>query len=128
MTGTNKPVRATLDGVMFSFASQQRQYPSDGEPGISYFRGDCPDEVWVDCLLFRDSAGVALGILNHYPMDMDHEAKGNFNIWVDPNRQRQGIATALLIEAMDRYDIDIHAQRYSVDGAAWMNAVMGLLV
>lgn len=124
-TYKGKPWRdavANLGGVPFSFESQKKQYPPTGEPGLSYFRGDVERGKWVDCLLWRDENGELLGILNHYPMDMTLEKKGNFNLFVDPKAKRQGIATALVNEAIKRYKVNLRQQRYSEEGAQFINA------
>jgi GNAT superfamily N-acetyltransferase len=113
-----------LAGV-YSWESQCGQYPERGPKGISYFRGEIPElQQYVDCLLYRDENGALQGILNHYPFDNDWETKGNFNIWVAPGHFRQGIGTALLGEAVSRWDIDFHQQKYSEAGAALVNAFL----
>ena len=118
-----RDVVATLDGMPWPFKTQKKQYPKTGEPGLSYFRGEFPNEpnIWVDCLLWRDEKGELVGILNHYPVDMPLEKKGNFNIFIDPKAKRQGIATALVSEAIKRYNVDLRQQRYSREGAAFIN-------
>jgi GNAT superfamily N-acetyltransferase len=89
---------------MYSWESQLAQYSRTGPPGISYFSGRVTDEIFVDCLLYRDEAGEIVGILNHYPTDLPpHERQGGRNIWVHPGRRRQGIGTALLLEALIRF-------------------------
>jgi GNAT superfamily N-acetyltransferase len=89
---------------MFSWESQVAQYPPTGPPGISYFRGNLTDELFVDCLLSRDENGELVGILNHYPNDIPpHEQRGGRNIWVHPDRRGQGIGTALTLEALIRF-------------------------
>lgn len=103
---------------IFSWDSQGKQYPATGEPGISYFRGDVSDTVWVDCLLYRDDDGTLRGVLNHYPVDNDFERAGNFNLFVQPSHYRQGIGTALVTEADLRWDIDFAQQRYTPNGAS----------
>jgi GNAT superfamily N-acetyltransferase len=118
-----KDVKESLGGMPWPFATQRKQYPKKGEPGLSYFRGEFPNEpnIWVDCLLWRDEKGKLVGILNHYPMDMTLEKKGNVNLFIDPKAKRQGIASALLSEAIKRYNVDLRQQRYSAEGAAFVN-------
>lgn len=113
----------TLGGMPWPFETQRRQYPETGTPGLSYFRGEFPDRPreWVDCLLWRDDNGRLVGILNHYPVDMELEKKGNINIFIDPKAKRQGIASALVAEAIKRYKVDLRKQRYSTEGAAFIN-------
>ena len=89
---------------MYSWESQVTQYPRTGPPGISYFRGNVTDEIFVDCLLYRDETGELVGILNHYPTAVPpYERQGGRNIWVHPGRRRQGIGTALILEAQIRF-------------------------
>jgi GNAT superfamily N-acetyltransferase len=118
-----KDVKESLGGMPWPFETQRKQYPKKGEPGLSYFRGEFPNEpnIWVDCLLWRDEKGKLVGILNHYPMDMTLEKKGNVNLFIDPKAKRQGIASALLSEAIKRYNVDLRQQRYSAEGAAFVN-------
>ena len=78
----------------------------------------------MDCLLYRDQHGRLTGILNHYPFRMgpaDHplEEVGNVNIWVHPDFQRRGIATALWREAVRRWDVSLDQQRFTIAGAAF---------
>ena len=92
------------DEQMYSWASQAAQYPAIGPPGISYFRGNLNDELFVDCLLYRDEKGELVGILNHYPMEIPPlERAGAQNVWVRPDRRRQGIGSALTKEAFMRW-------------------------
>ena len=117
-----------LDGPVWPFRSQAKQYPDDGPPGISYFKGVVDDSTWVDCLLYRDDSGKVIGILNHYPfalVDPDDprivERRGNINIFIDPKHQGKGIATKLVDEAVSRYNVDLRRQRYSEEGANFIN-------
>ena len=120
------------DEQILPFSSQVVQYPKEGPLGLSYFRGE--DDYlrglgwWVDCLLYRDKNGKILGILNHYPQNMPaeypggpSEKKGNINIFINPNNKKSGIGTALLEEAIKRYDVDLNKQRYSEEGANFIN-------
>lgn len=112
-------------GGVYSWSSQAEQYPAKGRPGIGYFAGwmegrDAP----VNCLLYRHTDGSLIGILNHFPIDMDpFEQAGNICIWVKPQFQRRGIATALLTECVMRYGhINFSQQVYSKAGAALASA------
>jgi GNAT superfamily N-acetyltransferase len=100
-------VKATVpDEQMYTWESQVAQYPQTGPPGISYFRGTLSDDLYVDCLLARDETGHLVGILNHYPADFPPlEREGDENIWVHPSRRRQGIGSALLLEARFRWGL-----------------------
>lgn len=92
------------DGQMYSWESQAVQYPPKGPPGISYFRGQLDQQLYVDCLLYRDEAGDLVGILNHFPTDFPpHERAGDQSVWVHPGRRRQGIGSALITEAFFRW-------------------------
>jgi GNAT superfamily N-acetyltransferase len=106
------------DEQMYSWESQAAQYPQTGPPGISYVRGQVSDELFVDCLLYRDENGDLVGILNHYPVDFPpYEREGDENIWVHPSRRRQGIATALLLEARVRWRRFQRADNLKVTGS-----------
>jgi hypothetical protein len=121
----------------FTWKSQAEQYLNRGEPdGYRYERHyanehDAPPGAPVDCLLRFDEKGLLVGILNHYPEggEDDLEQAGNVNLWVRPNRQRQGIATALLIEANRKWHIDINQQKLTPDGVVFLRGLIrkGLL-
>ena len=128
-----KDKKVSIFEPILSFRSQVSQYPDSGPPGVSYFRGEDDDlrkkGWWVDALLYRDKDGKVLGILNHYPQDMPaeqrggpSEKKGNVNIFIDPKNKRSGIASELLKEATARYKVDLNKQRYSKEGAAFVNS------
>lgn len=111
-----------LNRAVFSWESQYNQYPKRGVPGIKYFGGHTESGT-VDCLLYFDDNGRLRGILNHYPFTLyPFESKGNVNIFVDPKRRRQGIATALLTEAMKRWDVDLEQQQYTEEGEQFILA------
>jgi len=66
------------------------------------------------------------GIFNYFPKDMPArepwlkpfvERAGNFNVIVDPKRQRRGIAMKLLREAVKRWTLDFEKQNYTAEGA-----------
>lgn len=105
------------DWDMLPWKSQADQYPPFGQPGVSYYPGTLPSGNVVDCLLYRDQGGILRGILNYYGFDSQWEKTGNVNVWVQPGHQRQGIGTALIAEAVERWDIDFNQQRYSRAGA-----------
>jgi GNAT superfamily N-acetyltransferase len=59
----------------------------------------------VDCLLYRDDDGELVGILNYYPAAYPpFERASNANLWVRPDRRRQGIGRALGLEALRRWE------------------------
>jgi GNAT superfamily N-acetyltransferase len=104
--------------ALYTWDSQACQYPTFGEPGISYFAG-VTDLGTVDCLLYRNERGVVVGILNYYDFDSPWEVRGNVNVWVRRNAQGRGIGTALIEEAHRRWTIDLDQQRFTPEGAAF---------
>lgn len=111
-----------LTRPVFSWESQYNQYPKRISPGIKYFAGHT-EHGDVDCLLYYDDTSRLRGILNHYPFTLyPFETKGNVNIWVHPKHQRKGIASALLTEAMKRWDINLDQQRYTEAGEQFIRA------
>lgn len=122
-------------GMDLVWATQARQYPRSGPPGIHYFRGvvmigrvrngngDAVGRVRyeVDNLLYRSRKGSLVGVLQFYPEDapMGLEQAGNMNVWVHPRRLRRGIALALITEADRRWGpIDWGQQAYTPEGRA----------
>ena len=115
-----RPTVSIPDFAMLSWESQVSQYPPFGEPGISYYKGVLDADLYVDCLLWRDDNGILRGILNHYPIKTEWEKVGNANIWVHPGWQGKGIGSALMDEAMKRYNLNLKQQRYSEAGARFI--------
>jgi DNA-binding CsgD family transcriptional regulator/8-oxo-dGTP pyrophosphatase MutT (NUDIX family)/predicted ABC-type ATPase len=119
-----KDVKQSLDGMPWPFKGQAKQFDKKGPPGLSYFKGTgngLQPGQWVDCLLWRDEKGILKGIVYHYPQDLPLEKKGNMNVFISPDSKRQGIASKLVAEAIKRYDVDLRQQRYSEEGAAFIN-------
>ena len=111
--------RATIPSTLvLTWQSQVVQYPALGPEGISYFAGVTPLGT-VDCLLYRNEGGAVVGILNHYGFDSVWEKTGNVNVFVRRNCQRQGIATALIMEADRRWPINLDQQHFTPEGAAF---------
>ena len=130
----------------FSWASQAAQYAASGPAGISLeshwidgnqevFPADTaggakhlnslPHVARIDCLLHREPDGTLSGILNHYDGKNPLEELHAVNIWVRPDRQRQGIATALWKDAVRRWpEVTYDKQRYTESGLKWL---MGLI-
>lgn len=117
----------------FSWESQARQYAYRDAPGICLERHSTAELgarlgeplAFIDCLLYRDEDGLLVGILNHYPdSNSEIEHAGNANIWVKPDHQRQGIGTALLKEAMRRWDLDLEQQNYTTQGVLFINGLL----
>jgi GNAT superfamily N-acetyltransferase len=107
----------------FGWESQAAQWLHHGEPGISFERhsvGTYPHLHIVDCLLYRDEEGLLVGLLYHYCDDSRYEEAGNVNIMVKPENQRRGIGTALLVDAMARWNIDLSAQNLTLAGAFFL--------
>ena len=109
--------KATLtNGIVFLWQNQARQYPRYGT-GITYFKGVCEDDMWVDCLLYYGYDNELHGILNHYPFEMPpYQKTGSVNLQVRPDRRRKGIASALLDEAIKRFNVNLEDQEYTPDG------------
>lgn len=110
-------------GNLYSWESQERQFPKKGKPGLHY---ECHTYLGrkIDCLLYRNNKGHLIGILYHYGQGMIFEGEqiekpGNVNIWIRPNRQRRGIGTALFREATKRWSINPGQQRYTPEGLAF---------
>ena len=117
-------VKESLGGQPWPFKGQASQFDKKGPPGLSYFKGTgngLQPGQWVDCLLWRDEKGILKGIAYHYPQDLPLEKKGNLNIFISPDSKRQGIASKLVAEAINRYNVDLRQQRYSAEGAAFVN-------
>ena len=104
------------NSIVFLWQNQARQYPKHGT-GITYFKGICEDNMWVDCLLYYGYDNELHGILNHYPFEMPpHQKTGSVNLQVRPDRRRKGIASALLDEAIKRFNVKLEDQEYTPDG------------
>jgi GNAT superfamily N-acetyltransferase len=104
------------NSIVFLWENQARQYPRYGT-GITYFKGICEDDMWVDCLLYYGYDNELHGILNHYPFYMPpHQKAGSVNLQVRPDRRRKGIASALLDEAIKRFNVKLEDQEYTPDG------------
>lgn len=101
-------------------------FPPFAPAAITYYGGETELGV-VDCLLaWTWSAGGVqiVGILNHYGHDMPPwERAGNVNIWIRPDHQRQGIGTALWVEAVSRWNVFLTGQRFTTAGAAFATAL-----
>jgi len=111
-------VPTVTDQTFLSWESQASQYPGHGPPGISYMRGQLTPTYHVDCLLYRDEAGMLLGILNHYPADLPPaQPKGSVNVWVHPAHRRSGVGRALILEAFERWEVRRYAQAFTKSGA-----------
>ena len=122
-----RPFRAVPDPMIvatgvYSWESQAAQFDRLGEPGLEW-RVEHSMSRPINCYLVRGEDGRLEGIGYHYPVDMGVlEKAGNVNIWVRPDRQRQGIATNLLhfIET-HLGSVNFSQQRYSVAGARLVN-------
>lgn len=131
-----------IPGVVYSFESQERQYPATGAPGLSYFEGHINNYGVVHCLLFRASDERVVGILNHYPKDARNpnygtalgllfgekefiERAGNINIFIHEDYKRMGIATLLVNEAEVRWGpLNFQQQQYSAEGAEFIRGYL----
>jgi GNAT superfamily N-acetyltransferase len=96
--------QVTVDETaVHSWESQAKQYPNVGPPGTSTLHVPLAGGLDVNCVLHRDTDGRLVGILNHYPVDIPPwERKYTLNVWVHPDRRGQGIATRLVLAAMEQ--------------------------
>lgn len=99
-----------------------RPYPAHkGNPGITHKVVEPQDfpGAQIDSLTMRDQKGHLVGVLCRYPDLPPYEKAGNITIWVNPHRLREGVATALLGDALSRWDnINLTDQHYTVAGRA----------
>jgi GNAT superfamily N-acetyltransferase len=110
--------------------------PEIGAPGIQYLRrrgsvmAFSADVVaTVDCVLYRDNAGLLVGILFRFPKAIRDDiglvaSAGELSLVVKPDHCRQGIGTALLKEAASRWDIHWANQSYSAGGLELIKSVV----
>ncbi len=118
-------------GPVASWESQAEQHDYRGQPGIHLERRHlgtpgAGDFIQLDCLLYRDKRGLLVGILNHHAHDGNNplDREGSISMWVKPGHQRQGIGTALLLDAMQRWRIDLARQRYTTEGLWFVNGLL----
>jgi GNAT superfamily N-acetyltransferase len=118
---TELPAATASHTTMHSWEVMAQQFPDKGFPGITAtveHPRDFP-EVSVDALQYRALDGSIIGLLIRYPLVAGFERDGNVNVWVRPDRQREGIATSLLKEALRRWsNIDLMNQDYTPAGRA----------
>jgi GNAT superfamily N-acetyltransferase len=130
-SATDAPYVATFSAPVWSWESQVIPYPPSGPEGIGYFRGEVGDipgygtDLHVDCLLMRNRFGALIGILNHYPTDFPLEEAGNVLVLVHPSYRRQNVGRELWAEAVKRWNVTFDGQKFSVEGAAFANAITG---
>jgi len=124
-----------VPGPAYSWESQAVQYSMDGNPGIGFEAhwldlesgeevfptGDTSESIpgvtRIDCLLHRGEDGLLDGILNRYDGKNPIEQADSINVWVRPDRQRQGIAKRLVKQARFWWaGITYDKQRYTEDG------------
>jgi hypothetical protein len=109
--------KATVtDNIVFQWEKQAKQYPQNGS-GITNFKGYVEDGKWVDCLLYYGEDNELHGILNHYPFELPpYQKRGSINLHVRLDKRRNGIATALLDEAIGRFQVSLRKQEYTPAG------------
>lgn len=115
-----------LNQMKHDWDSQAYQYPPTGEPGISLMSPTLNIQghlTVIDCLLYRDEDGSLLGIFNHYNDNNPLQPPGSANLWVRPDKQRQGIATALLRRADELWDL-YDQSSYTETGNAWIKGLV----
>lgn len=126
----------------YSWASQAKQYAEHGAPGVTLEQhmvdAETGDEVFgvpaelagpgisvVDCLLYRDEDGSLVAILNHYDGKIPMEDADAVNLWVRPDRQRQGIGKMMTREAMKRWPgVKLENQRYTPSGVCLLSSLI----
>lgn len=69
---------------------------------VSHVVGTLGGGVGVESLLFRDADGVLIGHLTNLD--------GNVRVAVHPDHLREGIGTALVREALHRWELDLDSQ------------------
>lgn len=112
------------NSIAFQWEKQAEQYPKQGS-GITYFKGFYEDGQWVDCLLYYGGDNELQGILNHYPFERPHyQKRGSVNIHVRLDKRRNGIATALLDEAIGRFKVNLKRQEYTTAGDRFIKKYM----
>jgi GNAT superfamily N-acetyltransferase len=109
--------------MKYDWEHEACQYVHHGTPGIHLEQHDFAGSV-VDCLLYRDSEGLLVGILNHFNEGNPLEKPGAINLWVKPDHQRQGIATALLRDAWHRWTLTNEPLTYTPEGDAWVRGMI----
>jgi GNAT superfamily N-acetyltransferase len=126
----------------FSWASQAKQYAERGAPGLTLEQHmvevdtgvevfDVPADLAgpgisvVDCLLLRDELGGLVAILNHYDGKIALETADSVNLWVRPDRQREGIGKMMTREAMKRWPgVRLENQRYTRIGVHLLQSLI----
>jgi GNAT superfamily N-acetyltransferase len=106
------------------------QHYVDLETGEEVFTTHAGDNsvTTINCLLYRDSEGVLIGILNHYDGKNPLERADAVNLWVRPDMQRKGIGRELVSEAQRLWPaINPESQRYTADGVKFLGALLGSL-
>ncbi len=106
----------------WAIEQQFEQYPTSGPEGISYFKGEINEHMWVDCLLYF-KGGRLVGVLNRFPKDMGPEKKDNVLIIVRPEARRQGIGSQLWAEAKRRWNVKAQGQDQTPNGKAFTDKV-----
>lgn len=116
-----KTIKPISEVDIFSWEQQVKQYPAYGN-GIVYFKGILINNKRVDCLLYYGDDGTLHGLLNHYPITtFPYQKNGSINILVRRDKRRQGIATALLNEALKRFKINLKKQNYTPLGKKFID-------
>lgn len=107
----------------YHWDAQAGRYPPTGEPGI-HLEQHMAHGAIVDCLLYRGPDGDLRGILNHFALGTLFQKPGSCNLWVHPEHQRQGIASALLRDAWHRWRLVYENQDWTREGDSWLSGLI----
>jgi GNAT superfamily N-acetyltransferase len=97
--------------------------PHHGTPGLHFWQvpKNLCGGVTIFCLLHYGDDGQLDAIMNYYPKGTPLDEPGDFLILVRPDRQRQRIGTAVLGEAIRRWNVRLDDQCVTPAGEAFLS-------